>query len=306
MTTPTLPPQPTNGYGGDSQRNYPIAQAPVATPMPAPTPQPHHIQTAYTPTHPTQYHTHSASPVPHAPQHPAQQSAGYQAITPHLPFSTPSAPPPVPQYASRPAPTYQQSYVQQPPGAYKAPQPVEVYILNDHANASIPPEIREQFQRDEQGRVLFFTAPPLNTQTVVNRDGRPLGHSARFLAAKAARDAARAEKRKADEANAAEREEAAKKARAEAEENFKKDVAALSIKALNKLEDQLALATKQDFEALFAGNEGQDGILKSLEQLTEVQKKTMAKNLAREVKKNVKTQGHMPITGMTVRLEEKF
>lgn len=214
----------------------------------------------------------------------------------------------MPQYASsRPAPSYQQPYVQQAPVGYKAPQPVEVYVLNDHANASIPPEIREQFQRDEQGRVLFFTAPPLNTSTIVNKEGAALGHSARFLAAKAVRDAKRAAKRKAEEVSAVEREEAAKKARIEAEEKFKRDVSDLSAKAIHALEDQLALATKKDLAALSESEEGVDGILKRLDYLTEVQKAAMLKNLEREARRQKeKNNAHIPITGMTVRLEEKY
>ena len=73
--------------------------------------------------------------------------------------------------------------------------------MADHANASIPLEIREQFQRDEKGRILFFTAPPLNVEQPLTKDGRALGHSARYLAAKAKKEALKASKRKAGEAN---------------------------------------------------------------------------------------------------------
>jgi chromatin structure-remodeling complex subunit RSC1/2 len=44
---------------------------------------------------------------------------------------------------------------------YKAPQPIETWSLHDAANNNIPPDIREQFLTDDQGRVLFFTAPPV-------------------------------------------------------------------------------------------------------------------------------------------------
>ena len=179
--------------------------------------------------------------------------------------------------------------------------------MNEHANASIPADIREQFQRDDQGRVLFFTAPPVNTSTIVQKEGQALGHSARFLAAKAARDAQRAAKRKADEANAAEREEAAKKVRTEAAEKFKKDVSELNTKAMKALENQLALATKKDFEILFEDDKATDKILKRLDDLTEVQKVAIARNREREVRLQKQKNGsHAPITGMTIRLEEKY
>jgi chromatin structure-remodeling complex subunit RSC1/2 len=266
------------------------------------------VQAAYTPTHPTQYHTHSVSPAPHAAPVPVQQPAGYQAITPH-PFSTPQPAAPIPQYTNpRPSSTYQQTpYVQPAPVGYKAPQPVEVYILNDHANNSIPPEIREQFQRDEQGRVLFFTAPPLNTSTVVNKEGRALGHSARYLAGKAEWEAERAAKRKARDEERAAREQAAKKPRLEADEKLSKDIANLKVRALEALEDQLAVATRKEFEALFPGGETGEGLTTWLSNLTEAQKEVARKNMEREERKLREREAEkIPITGMTVRLEDNF
>lgn len=75
-------------------------------------------------------------------------------------------------------------------------RPVEVYHLSDSANASIPEDIREQFQRDEQGHVLFFTTPPLDVLPPT-KPGGAIGHTARYLAAKVRRKIALAEKQKA-------------------------------------------------------------------------------------------------------------
>lgn len=191
----------------------------------------------------------------------------------------------------------------QTPVGYKAPQPVEVYILSDHANASIPPEIREQFQRDEHGRVLFFTAPPLNTSPTVQKEGRALGHSARYLAAKAARDAMKVAKRKADEADAVERAETAKKARVEAEKKFEKEVSELGIKAIHALENQLAQATKMDFDLLGVNGD----MSKHLNYLTEAQKVAISRNLEREARlQKQRSETKVPVTGMTARLEENI
>lgn len=57
----------------------------------------------------------------------------------------------------------------------------------------IPVEIREQFPRDEQGRVLFFTTPPADTQHIIGgrtnaEKGNQLAHSLRYLAVKADRE----------------------------------------------------------------------------------------------------------------------
>ncbi|PVI03277.1 hypothetical protein DM02DRAFT_521237 [Periconia macrospinosa] len=314
LPTPTIPtPQPTS-YNNSAQSSYPLAQVPVASPMPAPTPQPHHVQAAYTPTHHAhqpQYHSqsHSHSPAPHVSHPPVAQPGAFQSIPPHMPFTTPQQPQaPVAQYATpRPAPQYQQPLVNQAPIGYKAPQPVEVYTLNDHANASIPAEIRDQFQQDDQGRVLFFTAPPINSSRIVVKDGSALGHSAKFLAAKAKRDALIAAKRKAEEASAAEREEAAKKARLESEEKLKKEIEAVRVKAIHALEDQLALATKNDFELLVGSENSAAALAQSLDRLSVVQQQAMEKKKEREERLRLEEQAkQIPITGMTVRLEEKI
>lgn len=208
----------------------------------------------------------------------------------------------------RPAQGYPQSYMQQPPAGYKAPQPVEVFVLNDHANASIPQDIREQFQRDEKGRVLFFTAPPLNVDQPLTSEGRALGHSARYLAAKARKDALKAAKRKADDADVEQRAEAAKKARVEEEENFKNAISALGTKALQALEDQLAAATKMELENIFNGQTTEGAPLQSmLDQLTEVQKVAMQKEAERKLHEREREAAkRTAVTGMTARLEEKW
>jgi chromatin structure-remodeling complex subunit RSC1/2 len=196
--------------------------------------------------------------------------------------------------------------VQQPPAGYKAPQPVEVFVLNDHANASIPQEIREQFQRDEKGRVLFFTAPPLNVDQPLTKDGRALGHSARYLAARAKKEAMKAAKRKAEEAGATEREEAAKKSKLDDEAKFKQAVSQLGTKALKALEDQLASATKAELEALFNG-QTKEGLASVLDQLTEAQRVSAQKKLERELHVlERESRKRTTVTGMTARLEEKI
>jgi chromatin structure-remodeling complex subunit RSC1/2 len=183
---------------------------------------------------------------------------------------------------------------------------VEVFVLNDHANLSIPQEIREQFQRDEKGRVLFFTAPPLNVDQPLSKDGRTIGHSARYLAAKAKKDAMKAAKRKAEESGATEREEAAKRAKTDEEKKFEQAVSELGAKTLKALEDQLAVATKTELEASFNGKtkEGLDSVL---DRLTEVQKLAMQRKMERELHVlNREAAKRTSVTGMTARLEEKI
>jgi chromatin structure-remodeling complex subunit RSC1/2 len=64
----------------------------------------------------------------------------------------------------------------------------------------IPAEIREQFPQDEQGRVLFFTTPPVDTEHIVHgrtnaEKGDQLAHSLRYLAVKADRERERERER---------------------------------------------------------------------------------------------------------------
>ncbi|KAF2130152.1 chromatin structure-remodeling complex protein-like protein rsc1 [Dothidotthia symphoricarpi CBS 119687] len=301
MATPLLARAPSNGYGAELHRNHSFPQAPTITPMPAPTPQQHHAAPAYTPTHPTHYH--SQSPAPHLHQQ-GSQAPGFQPITPHVPF-TPQPTAPMQSFQTpRPTPGYPQQYAQQPSAAYKAPQPVEVYVLNDHANASIPQDIREQFQRDEKGRILFFTAPPLNVDQPLTKEGRALGHSARYLAARAKKEQAKAEKRKADEAGAVERDAAAKKAKADEEEQFRAAVAKLGIKAVRALEDQLAITTKMDFEHAFNG-QAKQGVATVLDRLVTAQEQASTRNLLRDEHVREREAGRQTsVTGMTARLEE--
>jgi hypothetical protein len=58
-------------------------------------------------------------------------------------------------------------------------------------NESIPEDIRVQYPQDDQGRVLFFTKPPVDTRSILSGrlegEGRkPLAHSAKFQEYKAA------------------------------------------------------------------------------------------------------------------------
>ena len=67
----------------------------------------------------------------------------------------------------------------------------DVFVLPDHVNESIPEDIRFQYPQDDQGRVLFFTKPPVDTRSILSGrlegEGRkPLAHSAKFQEYKAA------------------------------------------------------------------------------------------------------------------------
>ncbi|KAI5301423.1 hypothetical protein KEM56_001734 [Ascosphaera pollenicola] len=96
----------------------------------------------------------------------------YQAPLQHSPYT-----------AQSPYQSYQSSRI--PPTAMtpapyspNAPRPVEVYTLPDDVNDSIDESVREQFQCDTQGRLLFFAIPPLDP---VGPTDQTLSHSAKYL-----------------------------------------------------------------------------------------------------------------------------
>lgn len=168
------------------------AQAPQQPPQPQPQPQPQYRPAGMVP--PQQYTP--TPPPPAAPHH-------------HPPPTTPAAPAPAAYtgYNTNPANRYQPAPLppQQPPAAPpapipattppapapynpNAPRPIEVFHLSDTANAAIPASIRAQFHQDDQGRVLFFSTPPLD---IVSGKGANLGHSLKYLAAREEREKAR-------------------------------------------------------------------------------------------------------------------
>lgn len=71
------------------------------------------------------------------------------------------------------------------------------WVLYDDVDASIPREVRDQYQTDDKGHVLFFTAPPQNRPNHgVADEYATLGHSARYLSGIQQHRAERERKRK--------------------------------------------------------------------------------------------------------------
>jgi len=133
----------------------------------------------------------------------------HRPVHPAPPAMTPSRPQmaPAPNVAPLPPPPPQANSAH----VYNVPRAPEVYTLADPIDAAIPADVREQFQRDDQGRVLFFTAPPLHRpHNGVAEQYAGLGHSVRHLSSIKQLREERARKRKErDEAEALEREKAA-------------------------------------------------------------------------------------------------
>jgi chromatin structure-remodeling complex subunit RSC1/2 len=81
--------------------------------------------------------------------------------------------------------------------AYNPPRPPEVYTLPDNINEAFAPEVRKSFQHDDAGRILFFTAPPLERpHKGISSSSAGLGHSVKYLAGRKEWLAEREKKRK--------------------------------------------------------------------------------------------------------------
>ncbi|KAB8343207.1 hypothetical protein FH972_022797 [Carpinus fangiana] len=255
----------------DSPPPEPTPSPPPREPTPPPPPQPRPVPNAAARTpnsfgqRPNQHALNAAS----RPNVPTPQSAAAPMQRPYQPQASPAARPipgmgsgysahgpqtntvPRPQQASNYAPQnrYQQGGTYSS-GNYQAPQPIEVYTLNDAGNAAIPLDIREQFHRDEYGRVLFFTSPPLDVLPP-RKEGAAVGHSARYLAAKIKRDKVLKEKRKRDEdEREAQEQERAKARKLEAGAHAQK-AETVRQKALGLWQQQLREATEGDFKSLY-------------------------------------------------------
>ena len=122
-----------------------------------------------------------------------------------------------------------------------------MYHLSDSANAAIPADIREQFQQDEQGRVLFFTKPPLDV--LPPGDGPPI-HSLKYVAAKIRRNIELKRKREAEEGHEKHADEAEQK-------RIKAEQVAEVTKNTRKLEEKAVLAWIKQMD------EGTDAIYKA-------------------------------------------
>jgi len=141
---------------------------------------------------------------------------------------------------------------------YNAPRTVEVYRLPDSANAAIPQDIREQFQRDEDGHVLFFTTPPVDALPPVG-EGTVIGHTAKHLANKLRRKMALKDKREAEGLPPDGEAPASKKVKVEQEEPSQQRVEDLRDRGLRMMIEQMNQGTEAIYKSLY-GDTWEEGM----------------------------------------------
>jgi chromatin structure-remodeling complex subunit RSC1/2 len=162
--------------------------------------------------------------------------------------------------------------------AYNPPRPVEVYHLSDNANASIPPDIRAQFHRDEQDHILFFTAPPLDVPRIPGA-AEKLGHSIKYLAAKAREHNASSATQTATPPNATTDEKPDLKRKTPDADSRASEIPRLKSHALEVLSAQIQGGTEEIYKEMYGP--GWKGVMQAGEEkLRAVQAEEQAKKEA--------------------------
>ncbi|KAK3487219.1 hypothetical protein B0T13DRAFT_491774 [Neurospora crassa] len=302
----------------------PTTQSQLA-PAPPPGPQ-------YDPHHPHSRPVHAHPPPPPPPPPPPQQQQPFGVGPPHHPsvpiglpvahhshshpqpspiapnFPTPNRhhqPPPMGTPMQQHPPTMPQQLA---PGsaagnAYNAPRAPEVYTLAENIDSEIPEEVKKQFQTDDQGRVLFFTAPPLNRASVRNggvaEQYAELGHSVHWESIKALKEERRRKRKERDEAlqEEANKRKAAKTAEAKANGEGDEHKKALSLLEEGILQwcERMQKGTKHLEESLGGREEWEEMMRQSREEnkgLTEaeIRKKSLRWWLEDQIKKGLVTE----------------
>ncbi|KAF1808490.1 Bromodomain-containing protein [Eremomyces bilateralis CBS 781.70] len=278
-TSPSQRP-PAHAYSASQYGQHPpVSPAPPRTNTPAHgaafqpspiTPGPHPV--AYTGPTPIAQAAHHPHPAP-------QNFPTSHTVTPAT-HGHPQVYPAPQGVGSRP------TYPVQPPSGqghlgYKAPT-IDVYHLDDRANSSVPPEIRKQFHTDRQGRILFYAAPPAQTEPTDGvkgiHGGKILGHGARYLAAKAEREKKLLAKRKLEGSNG-QGSPPNKKNRTGSNEadgdRWSKDVQDLMNQALGLWGQQILDGMISDMKHRYGESRWQGGLQEELSRVAGLQEKRM-------------------------------
>ena len=126
----------------------------------------------------------------------------------------------------------------------------EVYRLPENANLAIPEEVREQFQQDEKGNILFFTAPPVDTLPAV-RPGSAIGHTVEFLASSLPNRTANKQKRRTDTTLSIPN----KKVKEQPDDtNLRDRIEATKTEALDMLIERITHGTTQIYREIYGQN----------------------------------------------------
>ncbi|KAL8951688.1 MAG: hypothetical protein Q9222_002368 [Ikaeria aurantiellina] len=239
---------------------------------------------------PVQYNQYASTATPSYPQtqHHASTSSSYHSAQPDSRYSQ------VPQ-------PYRTTALS---GATSnSVRPHEVFRLSEQANAQIPEEVRQQYQQDEYGNVLFFTAPPVDVLPPT-KEGSALGHTARYLAEKLRRKIALKEKRKAEGLPEDFEEPKAKRVRPQDNQEFTSQIHEMRDKALRVLVDQMQEGTEAIYKNVY-GPEWQEGARMEAARTAKRQAEAREKQAAfAESERKRKENATVPMAGTGVFLDD--
>lgn len=137
---------------------------------------------------------------------------------------------------------------------------------------AIPEDMRNQFQQDENGHVLWFTSPPVDTLPPT-KPHSAIGHTAKYLAGKIRIKKALKEKRKAEGLPEEEEKQPqllAKKAKNGVDEVLQQQIHDLTVKALWKWNEQMQEGTDKIYQSLY-GQHWEEGKKYEMEKVAMVQ-----------------------------------
>ncbi|CAD6571707.1 MAG: hypothetical protein ASARMPREDX12_004659 [Alectoria sarmentosa] len=212
-----------------------------------------------------QYHQHSASPAPVHHPHQYSQQAPNSYTQPHPAAATSSH---LEHHATP------NRYVNQRVAGPNIPAQrlPEVGHLPETANLAIPEDTRNQFQQDENGHVLWFTSPPVDTLPPT-KPHSAIGHTAKYLAEKIRIKKALKEKRKAEGLREEKEEQPqllVKKAKQGVDWDLQQQINDLAVKALWKWNEQMQVGTEKIYQSLY-GQHWEEGKKYEMEKLAKVQ-----------------------------------
>lgn len=212
-----------------------------------------------------QYHQHSASPAPVHHPHQYTQQATNSYTQPHPGAASSSH---LDHYAT-PNRYVNQRIAGPNISAQRLP---EVGHLPENANLAIPENTRNEFQQDENGHVLWFASPPVDTLPPT-KPHSAVGHTAKYLAEKIRMRKALKEKRKAEGLPEEGKEQPplqVKKAKHGVDEDLQQQINDLTVKALWKWNEQMQGGTDRIYQSLY-GQHWEEGKKHEMGKLAKVQ-----------------------------------
>ncbi|KAL8732176.1 MAG: hypothetical protein Q9166_002923 [cf. Caloplaca sp. 2 TL-2023] len=251
----------------------------------------------------SQYSQQTASPAPVQYNHYASQSGSNYAQTQHHGSASASyhASQSDTRYPQVPQPYRVNSAV--PGTTTNSVRPHEVFRLSEQANAQIPEEIRQQYQQDEHGNVLFFTAPPVDILPPT-KEGSAVGHTARYLAEKLRRKIALKEKMKAEGLPEDYEEPPPKRIKSAFDEDLAGQIHGLRDEALRVLIDQMQAGTEAIYKSIY-GPEWQEGARFETARTGKNQAEARERMAAvAELKRKKEESESVPLTGTGIYLDD--